>query len=111
MNNWFGAIIRFIVSALVLIGVGFLIPGISMDGFVNALVAAAVIALLGFLVETVLGENVSPKSRGLVGFITAAVVIYVTQFIVSGLSVTILGALLSAFVIGIIDIFVPTDLR
>ena len=111
MNSWIGTIVRFIVSALVLIGVGFLIPGFSMIGFGNALIAAAVIALLGYIVETILGENVSPQNRGIIGFITAAIVIYSTQYIVPGLSATIIGSLLAAFVIGLIDAFVPTELR
>jgi len=107
-----GAIVRFVVSALVLMLVGYLLPGITVSGFVGALIAALVISVLGYLVELVLGEKVSPRSRGLVGFITAAVVIYVAQFIVpSYLSVSLLGSLLAALVIGIIDAFVPTTIR
>lgn len=107
-----GAVIRFIVSALVLMLVGWLLPGIRVAGFTGALIAAVVIAILGFIAESVLGKNVSPQSRGLVGFITAAVVIYLAQFIIPAyLSVNILGALLAALVIGVIDAFVPTELR
>lgn len=107
-----GAIVRFIVSALVLMLVGFLIPGITVSGFVGALIAAIVIAALGWAVEKILGDNVSPRSRGVVGFITAAVVIYVAQFIVpSYLSVSLIGSLIAAFVIGLVDAFIPTELR
>jgi len=107
-----GTIVRFIVSALVLMLVGWLLPGISVNGFIGALLAAVVIAVLGYLAELILGEKISPQSRGIVGFIVAAVVIYVAQFIVPNyLSVNILGALLAALVIGVIDAFVPTELR
>ncbi len=111
MRNWLGTIVRFIVSAIVLLAVGYFVPGFSMVGFVNALIAAVVIALLGFIVEAILGENVSPQNRGIVGFIVSAVVIYATQYIVPGLNVSILGALIAAFLIGLIDAFVPTELR
>lgn len=111
MKGMVGAIVRFIVSALVLLGVGYIVPGFSMVGFVNALLAAIVITVLGYLIESIFGENISPQSRGLVGFITSAVVIYLTQFIVEGLSVSIIGALLAAFIIGLVDAFVPTELR
>jgi len=111
MNKWIGSIIRFVVSALVLLAVGYVVPGFSVVGFGNALIAAVVIAVLGYFVEALFGEKISPQNRGIVGFITAAVVIYVSQYLVSGLSVTILGALLAAFVIGIIDAFIPTKLR
>jgi len=111
MRNWIGALVRFIVSALVLLAVGFFVPGFSMVGFINALIAAAVIALLGFIVESIMGENISPQNRGIVGFLASAIVIYATQYIVPGLNVTILGSLIAAFLIGLIDAFVPTELR
>ncbi|HOB35103.1 MAG: phage holin family protein [Firmicutes bacterium] len=104
-------VVRFIVSALVLMFVGFLVPGFGPIGFVNALIAAVVISVLGYLIESLLGKNVSPQARGIVGFITAAVVIYLAQFIVPALKVTVLGALIASLVIGIIDLFVPTELR
>lgn len=106
-----GFIVRLVVSALVLLFVGFLIPGFRIFGFLNALIAAVVIAVLGFLVELLLGKRVSPQSRGIVGFVTAAVVIYLAQFIVPTLRVSIWGALLASLVIGIIDAVVPTELR
>ena len=111
--QWLGLIIRFVVSALVLIVVSWLSPGfVVRGGFVGALIAAVVIAVLGYVAEALLGDRVSPQSRGLVGFITAAVVIYLAQFIIpSLLSVSLVGALISAFIIGLIDAFVPTVLR
>jgi uncharacterized membrane protein YvlD (DUF360 family) len=104
-------IIRFIVSALVLMFVGFLVPGFGPLSFVNALIAAVVISVLGYAIEALFGKNLSPQGRGIIGFLTSAVVIYLSQFIVRDLDVTILGALAAALIIGIIDIFVPTELR
>ncbi|MDD3653927.1 MAG: phage holin family protein [Desulfotomaculaceae bacterium] len=111
--QWLGLVIRFVVSALVLIVVSWLSPGFVVSGgFVGALTAAVVIAVLGYIAEALLGERISPQNRGLVGFITAAVVIYLAQFIIPNLlSVSLVGALISAFVIGLIDAFVPTVIR
>ncbi|MCL4405631.1 MAG: phage holin family protein [Eubacteriales bacterium] len=112
MREWIGFIVRFIVSALVLLLVSAILPGITVRGFTGALIAAAIIAILGYVVEKLLGDRVSPQNRGLVGFITGAVVIYLAKFVIPGyLSVSIIGALLAAFVIGIIDAFVPTLIR
>lgn len=113
MKGWLGLIVRFIVSAIVLMLVGAILPGISVTtSFVGALIAAVVIAVLGYLAETLLGDKVSPRSRGLVGFITSAAVIYLAQFIVPRLlSVSLIGALIAAFVIGLVDAFVPTAIR
>lgn len=105
-------IIRFIVSAVVLLVVGWLLPGISVNGFAGALFASIIIAILGWAAESLLGENKSPQSRGIVGFLSAAIVIYLAQFIIPNqLSVSVVGALLAALVIGLVDSFVPTELR
>lgn len=105
------AIVRFIVSALVLMAVGFILPGVQVAGFTTALIAALVIAGLGWLVETLLGNRISPHSRGWVGFFTAAVVIYAAGWLVAGFRVGIVGALLASFIIGLIDAVVPTTIR
>lgn len=106
-----GAVVRFIVSALVLMLVGFLLPGFRALTFFHALFAAVVISVLGWVIESLMGKTVSPYGRGVVGFIVSAVTIWVAQFIVPGMEVSIIGALLAAFVIGIIDLFVPTTIR
>ena len=111
--QWLGLVIRFIVSALVLIVVSWLSPGFVLrGGLVGAIIAALVIAVLGYIAEALLGDRVTPQIMGLVGFIAAAAVIYLAQFIIpSLLSVSLVGALISAFIIGLIDAFVPTVLR
>ncbi|MFW5996208.1 MAG: phage holin family protein [Halanaerobiaceae bacterium] len=111
MTKWIGAIVRFVVSALVLLAIGYFVPGFNMVGIGNALMAAIVISVLGYIIEAMMGDDVSPQNRGIVGFISSAIVIYATQYIVEGLSVSIIGALLAAFIIGIVDAFVPTELR
>ncbi|MDW7650123.1 MAG: phage holin family protein [Bacillota bacterium] len=106
-----GLIVRFIVSAIVLMLVSFLLPGFATLGFGAALAAAIVIAILGFIVESIFGKKVSPHNRGIIGFVVSAVVIYLAQFVVPGMNISIIGAALAALVIGIIDAFVPTELR
>ena len=110
-SSWIGAIVRFVVSAIVLMVMGLVLPGFRIFGFMHALLAAVVIAALGWAIEAILGERVSPQSRGIIGFIVAAVVIYVAQYLVPGMSVSILGALLASLVVGIIDAFIPTVIR
>jgi putative membrane protein len=113
MSQWIGLAVRFVASALVLIVVSWLAPGfVVRGGFTGALIAAAVIAVLGYVAEALLGDRISPQNRGIVGFLTAAVVIYLAQFIIPDmLSVSLVGALITAFVVGLIDAVVPTVLR
>ncbi|NLJ33227.1 MAG: phage holin family protein [Firmicutes bacterium] len=110
-GSWISHAIRFIVSALVLMLVGFIVPGFSRITFGTALMAAIAIAAIGYVIELVAGRSISPYGHGIVGFIVSAVVIYAVQFFIPGLRVSMLGALLAAVVIGIIDMFVPTEIR
>jgi len=102
-----GSIVRFLVTAVVLMFVSWIIAGFNVGGFWSALMLALVIAAIAFIVETIIGNRISPFGRGIVGFLTSAVIIYVSQFFVPGVRITIIGALLAALVIGIIDLFIP----
>lgn len=106
-----GVIIRFIVSALVILFLAFLLPGFHVVGFWNALLAALAIAVIGWIVETLFGRHISPYGRGLIGFIVGAIVIYAVQFMIPTMHVTVVGALLASLIIGVIDAFVPSELR
>ncbi|MGE5550717.1 MAG: phage holin family protein [Bacteroidota bacterium] len=109
--DWLRHILRFVIAALVLMFIGYLVPGFSALNFFSALLAALVIAGLGYLIELLLGKKVSPYAHGVVGFLVSAVVIYLTQFVVPGMAVSLLGALLASLVIGIVDMFIPTRLK
>lgn len=108
-RGWIGVIVRFIVAAIVLMVTAFLTPGFSRMGFGTALLAALVIAAMDYVIRKLFKIDASPFGRGLAGFITAAVIIYLTQFVVPGMSVTILGAVIAALVIGVIDAIIPTN--
>ncbi len=107
--TFLGHVVRFIVAALVLMLVGFIVPQFSVGGFWSALFLALVIAALGWIIEGIFGKRVTPFGRGIVGFIASAAVIWIAQFIVGGVTVTLLGAILAALVIGIIDLFIPVS--
>lgn len=106
------AVVRFVVSALALMFVAWITPGVEVAGFWGALLASLVIAGLGWVAQAMLGRGASPTSRGITGFISAAIVIYLTGWLFPGwLSVTWWGAALAAFVIALVDAVVPTELR
>ena len=100
-------IIRLIVGAIVLGVTAALIPGFVINSIWTLLIAAAVLALLDYLAQRVLGVDATPFGRGISGFIVAAVIIYATKFIVPGYSVTLIGAVLGALVYGLVDLIIP----
>ncbi len=107
--QFLGAVVRFIVAALVLMVVGWIVPQFEIGGFWSALLLALVIAAAGWVLEGIFGKKITPFGRGIVGFLSSAVVIWLAQFIVGGVEVSIIGALLAALVIGIIDLFIPVS--
>ncbi|MDH7576577.1 MAG: phage holin family protein [Bacillota bacterium] len=110
-EGWLAHIIRFIVAAIVLMVVSYITPGFTRLSFWYALLAAILIAVIGYGLETIFGRNISPYARGGIGFIVSAVIFYLIQFVIPGMRVTVIGALIAAAIVGIIDMFVPTGLR
>lgn len=107
--NFLGHVVRFVIAAIVLMVVSWIVPGFAVGGFWSALMLALVIALIGWIIEGVFGKRVTPFGRGIVGFIVSALVIWLGQYVVDHVRVTLLGAILAALVIGIIDLFIPVS--
>ncbi|MBP1993519.1 phage holin family protein [Paenibacillus eucommiae] len=107
--HFLGHVVRFVVSALVLIVVSWLVPGFHVGGFWSAILLAIVIAVGAWVIEGIFGKRITPFGRGIVGFLISALVIWLAQFLVTGVSTSLIGALLAALVIGIIDLFIPVS--
>ena len=100
-------VVRLIVGSVVLAITAFLTPNFSITGFWPLLFGAIALAGLDYFVLKALGINATPFGRGLTGFITAAIIIYTVQFFIVGFEVSLLGAVIGAFVYGIVDAIVP----
>ena len=100
-------LIRLVVGAIVLAITAALTPGFTINGIWPLLLGAVVLAALDYVALKLLGVNATPFGRGLTGFILAAVIIYVTQFFVSGFSVTWWGAIIGELVYGLVDLVIP----
>lgn len=85
----------------------FLTPGFSIRGMWSFVIAAIVITLLDYGVEMLMNYDASPLGKGLKGFILSAIIIYLAQYFVPAMNVSILGAILAALVIGILDVVFP----
>lgn len=107
-RGWIGFIIRFIVATIVLMITSAVTPGFSSMGFGTALLAALIIAGLDFVVQKLFKIDASPFGRGISGFILSAVIIYLSQFLVPNMEISILGAVIAALIIGIIGAIIPS---
>jgi putative membrane protein len=102
-----GLLLRIVVNSIVLLIVSFLVPGFSILGIWPAILAAIVIAILDYAVEAIFKVDASPFGRGITGFIIAALIIYLTQFFVSGVAISFWGAIIGALLIGLADLVLP----
>ncbi len=102
--RWIG---RFILVAVILMITSFVTPGFSINGIWSFLIASVVISGLDYLAELLMGVDASPFGKGIKGFIIAAIIIYLAQFLVPDMGVTIVGAILAAIVIGVLDAIFP----
>lgn len=102
--QWLG---RLAITAVILAITSFLTPGFTINGLWSFLLAAVVITVLDYFVEAFMGVDASPFGKGIKGFIISVIIIYLTQFLVPNMRASILGAVLAALVIGIIDAVIP----
>ena len=102
-----GIVIRLIASAVVLAITAFLVPEFSISGIGPLVIAAIVLTVMDYLFVKLLGIEASPFGRGIVGFVSAAIILYLTQFFVTGYSITVLSAIIGAIVYGIVTYLIP----
>ncbi|MDS0524374.1 phage holin family protein [Clostridium sp. SHJSY1] len=106
-SSFFSWIGRLILVAIVLGITSFLTPGFSITGLWSFLIAAVVITILDYFAESFMGVDASPIGKGIKGFVISAIIIYLAQYLVPNMSVSIIGAILAAIVIGIMDAVLP----
>src|SRR5699024_5296170 len=100
-------LLRVLITAIVIPIAAYFTPGFTIDGLGSVLIAAVVIGVLDYLVQRFTGIDASPFGRGIAGFLVAAIILYITKFLVTGFNISLLGAIIGALVIGIIDAIIP----
>lgn len=100
-------LLRVLVTSIVIALAAYFTPGFTIDGMGSLLLAAVVIGVLDHLIQKFTGVDASPFGRGIAGFFVSAIILYLTKFIVAGFNISIIGAILGAIVIGIVDAIIP----
>ena len=100
---------RFVAAAVVLAITAFFTPGFSINNIWSLALAAIVLTLIDYLIVKFTGLQATPFGKGFVGFVLAAVVLYVTQYFVAGYSISWMAAIIGAVIYGIVDYFIPGE--
>lgn len=100
---------RLVVSAIVLGITAFFTPGFSINNIWSLAVAAIVLTVIDYLIVKFTGLHASPFGKGFVGFVLAAITLYVTQYFVAGYSISWIAAIIGALIYGVVDYFIPGE--
>lgn len=100
---------RLIVSAIVIAITAFFTPGFHIANVWALVLAAIVLAVIDYLIVKFTGLHASPFGKGFVGFVLSAIVLYITQYIVAGYTISWMAAIVGALIYGVVDYFLPGD--
>ena len=100
---------RLVVAAIVLGITAFFTPGFSINNIWSLAIAAIVLTIMDYLIVKFTGLHASPFGKGFVGFILAAVTLYLTQVFVAGYSISWIAAIIGALIYGVVDYLIPGE--
>ena len=106
-NSFAGVVLRFITSAVILAITAFFTPGFTISNVWALALAAVVLTVIDYLIARFTGLHASTFGKGFIGFVLAAIVLYITQYFVSGYSISWIAAIIGALIYGVVDYFVP----
>ena len=99
--------VRFLTSLSIFALTVFFTPNFEISSFSILILLSITIIILDYLMSVVTGIHDIPLGRGIVGFTSASIIIYITQFFVDGYYISITSSLIAAAIYGVIDYFLP----
>ena len=109
MNTVWQIVGRLVTAAIVLAITAFFTPGFTINNIWALAAATIVLTVIDYLITRFTGLHASSFGKGFVGFVLAAVVLYVTQYFVAGYSISWIAAIIGALVYGVVDYFLPGE--
>ena len=109
-TSTFGQLVgRLVAAALVLAITAFFTPGFTINNIWSLALAAIVLTVIDYLIVKFTGLQASPFGKGFVGFVLAAVTLYITQFFVAGYTISWMAAIIGAVIYGVVDYIIPGE--
>ena len=100
---------RFVVAAIILGITAFFTPGFSINNIWSLAISAIVLTVMDYLIVKFTGLHAMAFGKGFVGFVLAVIVLYATQFFVSGYSISWMAAIIGALIYGVVDYIIPGE--
>ena len=98
---------RLITSLSVLLITAFVTPNFEVSSISTLMIAATILSIFDYLFNSVFNMNGSLVVRGIIGFVVCATILYITQFFVSGYTISSLSSMMGALIYAIVITMIP----
>jgi len=99
--------VRFITSVSIFAVTVFFTPNFNISSFPILILSSLCIIIFDYLISIISGIHDIPLGRGIVGFVAAAIIIYMTQYFVDGYYISVISSLIAAAIYGLINSMLP----
>lgn len=102
-------LIRFISALVILLLTSFFTLNFNVSSYPLLVIFALSLVILDYFVATISGIHDTPLYRGIVSFVSSSVIIYMTQFFVSGFYISLASTLIASLMYAVIQYFLPNN--
>ena len=102
-------LLKYISSTAVLSLTTIFTPNFHIESFPILLLSSLIIILLDYMIGIITDVHDTLYGRGIISFVSAAIIIYITQFIVIGYYISIPSSIIAALIYGVISSFIPDN--
>lgn len=100
-------LIKFVSAIVILLLTSFFTLKFNISAYPMLILSALSLVILDYIVSTLSGIHDIPLYRGIVSFVAALIIIYMTQFLVSGFYISIVTTIIASLMYAVIQYFLP----
>ena len=94
--------IRFLTSTAILWVTAFFTPTFEITSLLSLFVVSIVLTIFDYLINSVFMTSTSSLGRGIIGFFSCAIILYLTQFFLDNYRITFLSSLIGALIYALV---------
>ncbi len=99
--------IKLLVAVSVFTLTVFFTPNFNISSFPMLVLSSLFIICLDYFMSVVTGIHDIPLGRGIVGFTSASIFIYMSQFFIAGYTISLISSFIAAAIYGVISSMMP----
>lgn len=100
-------LLKVISATVILLLTSFFTLNFNISASYLLILSALSLVILDYIVATLSGIHDIPLYRAIVSFVAASIIIYMTQFLVSGFYISMITAIIASLMYAVIQYFLP----